>query len=105
MLIIVDDNRGIFLIDLTPEQCDQIRLSILAARECGFRAMMELAEEVHIDIRCIRSYPILQMDWNELTFLLAVMAYQATEKTTRQNAQVLDEIVETLTCALEMAIV
>ena len=102
MLIIVDNNRGIFLLDMTPEHCDQIRLSILAARECGFRAVMELAEDLNIKVRATKSHTILQMDWNEVTILFAVMTYQATEKITRQNARVLDEIVEALTCAMEM---
>jgi len=46
----------------------------------------------------------LRMGWDGVTFLMAVMVHIATEEIRLYNSKIIHEILEALTCALEMAI-
>ncbi len=117
MIIRVDDNRGIFLCGLTPEQCKQLRLSILAARECSYKGLSELANDLRIRVRSFpeemdpetgiidKYYHDIQLNWEEITFLMVVMVNQATNRVTRDSARSIYEITEGLTCAMDMGLV
>ena len=101
MLIIKLDNiPGIFITDLWSDQWDQIRLSILSARESGWQAMKEVAEELHVTMRCYKTNPVMNLKIGEVTDVMLIMANTETG----QNERVLLETLEALDCALEMAV-
>lgn len=106
VVVVIDTLDCIALCGLRPDQYDQIRLCVMAAQECGLPAIEELAIELHIQVRCCCDEPVpyLVMGWNEVTFLMTIMINAATEKVTRQNARLLNEIIEGLTCAVIMGV-
>lgn len=102
-MIIITIRDNVYLCDMEPEQYDQIRLSVIAAHECGFKPMEELAVDFKIRVLYMKDVgPILQMDWDELTFLMAVMVHMSTEEMRSYNSRLIDEVLNALTCALEM---
>lgn len=106
MIIIVnDDPQAVFIVDFTAAFYDQIRLSIMAAQNCDFQQMRELASDLKVGVRTIDKEPVMCLGWDEVTFLMAVMVNAATEKVTRDSAKVIDEINQALTCAVEMGMV
>ena len=48
--------------------------------------------------------PILQMGFDELAFLFAIMTHIATEEMRSYNSRVIRDILAILTCVLELAI-
>ena len=73
-MIAIRTKGNIFLCDMEPEIYDQIRLSIMAAGECGFGALEELAAVCKIRVLYMMGAGvILQMDWDGLRFLRAVI--------------------------------
>ena len=104
-MIVITIRDNVYLCDMSDQQYDQARLSIMAARECGFKPMEELAGDFKIRVLYMRGVgPILQMDWDELMFLMAVMVHIAEEEMRSYNSRLIHEILNALTCALEMAL-
>ena len=69
-----EEKESIYLCGMRPEHYDQMRLSIMAAREYG------------------------------VTFLMAVMVHIVKEEIRLYNSEIIHEILEALTCAMEMTI-
>ena len=104
-MIVINIRDNIYLCDMKPDMYDQIRLSIMAARECGFVAMEELADDFKIRVLYMKGVgSILQMGWDELTYLMAVMVQIATKEMRAYNSKLIHEILKALTCALEMVL-
>lgn len=102
-IIVIREN--IYLCDMEPEICDQIRLSIMAARKCGFVPMEGLANKIKIAVLWSRETgTILKMGRDGVTYLTAVMVHIAREEMRSYNSRIIHEILEALTCAMEMAI-
>lgn len=103
-MLVINMKNNVYLCDIKPEMYDQIRLGIMAARECGFVAMEELASDFKIKVLYMKRVgPILLMGWDELTCLMAVM-HIATGEMRSFSARLINEILKALTCALEMAV-
>jgi hypothetical protein len=104
-MIVITIRDNVFLCDMKPDMYDQIRLSIMAASECGFVAMEEFADDKKIKVLCMKGVGIiLQMGQYELKYLIAVMAHIANEEMRSYNSRLIHEILMALTCALEMAL-
>jgi len=104
-MIAINIRGNVFLCDMGPEIYDQIRLSVMAARESGFPPLEELADSFHIRVLYMLGVgPILQMGFDELAFLFAIMTHIATEEMRSYNSRVIRDILAILTCVLELAI-
>ena len=104
-MIAINIKGDIFLCDMEPVVVDQIRLSIMAARECGFGALEELASGFSMRVLYMRGIgAILQMGWSELMLLMSIMVYIGSEELAEFNARIIHIILEFLTSAMETAI-
>jgi len=100
-----EEKESIYLCGMRPEHYDQMRLSIMAARECGFMAMEEVANEIKIAVLWSKNGgTILRMGRDGVTFLMAVMVHIVKEEIRLYNSEIIHEILEALTCAMEMTI-
>lgn len=103
MIVISCKRRNcVFLCGLRADQYDQIRLSVMAAQECELESIRELAIDLRIGVLCFSSGTVLAIGWGDLPFLICVMVHAATEKMPRQKAKLIYEIIEGLTCAIDM---
>lgn len=104
-MIVITIRENIYLCDMSAQQYDQIRLSVIAAQECGFKPMEELAVDFKIRVLYMKDVGlILQMGWDELKFLMAVMVHISTEEMRSYNSRLIHEVLNALSCALEMAL-
>ena len=91
-MIAIRTKGNIFLCDMEPG-------------ECGFGALEELAAVCKIRVLYMMGAGvILQMDWDELKFLMAVMVHIAGEEMRSYNSRIIHEILGMLTCVMEQAI-
>uniref|UniRef100_A0A6M3KNP3 Uncharacterized protein n=1 Tax=viral metagenome TaxID=1070528 RepID=A0A6M3KNP3_9ZZZZ len=102
---VIDRLQLTFLCDMPASIYVRISKSITAARNCDFKSMRDMANELNIRVLCFnKKGPVLVMGWDEVTYLMVVMIDAATDKVTRQAANEINAIVEALTCAVEMGI-
>ena len=102
MIVALIKNK-ICLVDLKPEHYDEIQLSIMAARSCGFKATENLVKQLNLSVYVVFSLPILMLDWYNLAALITVLDEKQSEQFENSKSyRLLDEIIELLTCAVDM---